>query len=269
MARNPLPPPPSDATLTLNPPLSRPPSNARQRGQWRCDDWGLWFFSPGASPINAFSQNREPTAPRSALLSPFVFRPAVSAPRLDATRGVTLLRPVAFGCSFCPNWIREPWEEDPGTVLFRCSQHDSAVTCNFFCCSLCFSFFLFRSLLLLFLRSISRWTGRWKGGERERNERATTPSGLVLPTLDRRLFSRRSPPNPVYLPEIYIYIYYIFVGVSPLFFTVRWKKRYERFAPCIFPPTEEERIFIYVCRYVRAPWAICSKTRRGRRIIKI
>lgn len=78
----------------------------------------------------------------------------------------------------------------------------------FFCCSLCFSFFLFRSLLLLFLRSISRWTGRWKGGERERNERATTPSGLVLPTLDRRLFSRRSPPNPVYLPEIYIYILY-------------------------------------------------------------
>lgn len=48
------------------------------------------------------------------------------------------------------------------------------------------------------------------GGNRQRegmrNERATTPSGLVLPTLDRRLFYRRSPPNPV-LPTRYIYVY--------------------------------------------------------------
>lgn len=202
MARNPLPPPPSDATLTLNPPLSRPPSNARQRGQWRCDDWGLWFFSPGASPINAFSQNREAAAPRFFLLSCFGPRfprrgwtPHSCAPlHSDAVFALT-------GLGNRERRIREPcYSAAVNTIL--------QLRAIFFCCSLCFSFFLFRSLLLLFLRSISRWTGRWKGGERERNERATTPSGLVLPTLDRRLFSRRSPPNPVYLPEIYIYILY-------------------------------------------------------------
>lgn len=103
-------------------------------------------------------------------------------------------------------------------MLFRCSQHDSAVTCNFFFAApfVSLSFFLG----LCFFSFSVRFRDEQEGGkaerERERNERATTPSGLVLPTLDRRLFSRRSPPNPVYLPEIYVYIY-IYTIFSPVF----------------------------------------------------
>lgn len=124
---------------------------------------------------------------------------------------------------------------------------------------------------LCFFSFSVRFRDEQEGGKAER-ERETNEQQPLRGSCYPRSIGVYSPGVPLqtrFTYPRYIYIYYIFAGVSPLFFTVRWKKRYERFAPCIFPPTEEERIFIYVCRYVRAPWAICSKTRRGRRIIKI
>lgn len=123
----------------------------------------------------------------------------------------------------------------------------------FLCCSLCFPFFLLFFFLrervsassLSPFRSIPRWTGRWKGGEREREACETNEQQPLRGSCYPRSIGVYSPgvlpPNPVYLPEIYIYICYIFAGVSPLFFTVRWKKRYERFAPCIFPLFQQKR----------------------------
>lgn len=214
MARNPLPPPPSDATLTLNPPLSRPPSNARQRGQWRCDDWGLWFFSPGASPINAFSQNREAAAPRFFLLSCFGPRfprrgwtPHSCAPlHSDAVFALT-------GLGNRERRIREPcYSAAVNTIL--------QLRAIFFCCSLCFSFFLFRSLLLLFLRSISRWTGRWKGGERERETNEQQPlRGSCYPR-SIGVYSPGVPLQTRFTYPRYIYIYTIFSPVFRLCFSL-------------------------------------------------
>lgn len=123
----------------------------------------------------------------------------------------------------------------------------------FLCCSLCFPFFLLFFFLrervsassLSPFRSIPRWTGRWKGGEREREACETNEQQPLRGSCYPRSIGVYSPgvlpPNPVYLPEIYIYICYIFAGVSPLFFTVRWKKRYEQFAPCIFPLFQQKR----------------------------
>lgn len=154
----------------------------------------------------------------------------------------------------------------------------------FLCCSLCFPFFLLFFFLrervsassLSPFRSIPRWIGRWKGGEKKRergmrNERATTPSGLVLPTLDRRLFSRRSPSKPR-LPTRDIYIYMLYFRRCFAFVFHRTMKETLRTICSLYfssLPTEEERIFIYVRRYGELHELFATETRRGRGIIKI
>lgn len=90
-------------------------------------------------------------------------------------------------------------------MLFRCSQHDSAVARNLLFVLL-LPLFLFLSFPLSVSASSLSFDSEMVKMVGMRNERATTPSGLVLPTLDRRLFYRRSPPNPV-LPTRYIYVY--------------------------------------------------------------
>lgn len=98
----------------------------------------------------------------------------------------------------------------------------------FLCCSLCFPFFLLFFFLrervsassLSPFRSIPRWTGRWKGGEREREACETNEQQPLRGSCYPRSIGVYSPgvlpPNPVYLPEIYIYIY-IYVIFSPVF----------------------------------------------------
>lgn len=152
----------------------------------------------------------------------------------------------------------------------------------FLCCSLCFPFFLLFFLrdrgLRFFSFSVSFDSEmNWKverRRERERgmrNERATTPSGLVLPTLDRRLFSRRSPSKPR-LPtrDIYIYMLY-FRRCFAFVFHRTMKETLRTICSLYFPslPTEEERIFIYVRRYGELHELFATETRRGRGIIKI
>lgn len=140
-------------------------------------------------------------------------------------------------------------------MLFRCSQHDSAVARNLLFVLL-LPLFLFLSFPLSVSASSLSFDSEMVKMVGMRNERATTPSGLVLPTLDRRLFYRRSPPNPV-LPTRYIYIcIYVYSIFSPVFHLC-FSPYDERNATndllpvYISRPTEEERIFI--CTHGRAP----------------
>ena len=122
----------------------------------------------------------------------------------------------------------------------------------FLCCSLCFPFFLLFFFegegfpFLLFLRFV-RFRDELEGGktekERERHAKRTSnnPFGArVTHARSAFILPAFSLQTPFTYPR-YIYICYIFAGVSPLFFTVRWKKRYERFAPCIFPLFQQKR----------------------------
>lgn len=101
----------------------------------------------------------------------------------------------------------------------------------FLCCSLCFPFFLLFFLrdrgLRFFSFSVSFDSEmNWKVERRREREACETNEqqplrGSCYPRSIGVYSPGVLPPNPVFLPEIYIYICYIFAGVSPLFFTVR------------------------------------------------
>lgn len=152
----------------------------------------------------------------------------------------------------------------------------------FLCCSLCFPFFLLFFFLrervsassLSPFRSIPRWTGRWKDGEREREACETNEQQPLRGSCYPRSIGVYSPgvlpPNPVYLPEIYIYMLY-FRRCFAFVFHRTMKETLRTICSLYFPslPTEEERIFIYVRRYGELHELFATETRRGRGIIKI
>lgn len=153
----------------------------------------------------------------------------------------------------------------------------------FLCCSLCFPFFFLfffwgrGSPLLLFLRFV-RFRDELEGGKAERKrEREACETNEQQP-LRGSCYPRSIgvyspgvlPPNPVYLPEIYIYMLY-FRRCFAFVFHRTMKETLRTICSLYFPslPTEEERIFIYVRRYGELHELFATETRRGRGIIKI
>lgn len=167
-------------------------------------------------------------------------------------------------------------------MLFRCSQHDSAVTCNFF--SLLLPLFPFLSSFFFFegegLRFFSFSVSfdsemNWKVERRREREACETNEqqplrGSCYPRSIGVYSPGVLPPNPVYLPEIYIYMLY-FRRCFAFVFHRTMKETLRTICSLYFPslPTEEERIFIYVRRYGELHELFATETRRGRGIIKI
>lgn len=150
------------------------------------------------------------------------FGPRFRAPRWDATRGVTLLRPVAFGCSFCPNWIREREKEERrggGGGGNRVIPLQSTRFCSY----VQFFFFFaapFVSLSFFFLRFFSFSVSfdsemNWKA-EREANEQqplrgSCYPRSIGVYSLGVPLQTRFTYPRYIYIYILYFRRCFAFV----------------------------------------------------------